>query len=63
MKKTDLPPIVRGEVLPFSFYEANQEEELRKQQRRHDWKIAFFSVIGGTVGGIISSLIVWLITS
>lgn len=58
-----LPPIARDEVLPNSFDKAKQEEELRKRQLRHDWKIAIFSVVGGTVGGIISSLVFSLITS
>ncbi len=32
------------------------------EQRRHNWKIALFSTIGGSIAGLITSLIFWLIT-
>ena len=34
-----------------------KEKELRKQQWRHDFRIALFSVIAGGISGIITSII------
>lgn len=61
-----LPKIVTGEQLPAGVElalakQAKEEAELRAN-RRHDWLIASFGVIGGGVMGFIASLIFWLIT-
>ena len=61
-----IPPIAQGKVIPDSVKrmlarEGEEQRELKKS-RRHDWLITIFSVIGGAVGGFISSLAFWLIT-
>lgn len=38
-----------------------REEENRKKQYRHDWLIAIVSIVGGTLSGLITSVIFWLI--
>ena len=40
---------------------AEQQAQI-KEQRQHDWKIAVFSTMGGSIAGLITSLIFWLIT-
>lgn len=44
-----------------SISEKKAEEEKRRREYRHDWRIAVFSVIGGAVSGGIVSLIFWLV--
>lgn len=39
-----------------------KNETNRKKQLNHDWFVALFSMIGGAVSGLASSLIFWLIT-
>lgn len=56
------PSIVAGEVVPCSVYEKAAQEEKEKKQRRHEWAIAIFGVIGGGIMGFVSSLIFWLCT-
>lgn len=62
-----LPSLINGTVVPRSVQEKIDQEEREnerlKQQFRHDWKVEIFSVLGGSVAGLITSLIFWLITS
>ena len=56
----DLPDIARGVVIPDGIQElwlkeAKAKEALR-QQRRHDFRIATYGIIGGIIGGIISGV-------
>lgn len=67
MKEFKTPNIV-SDVTPF-LHEANYQramrdkaEEDRKRQFRHDWRIAIFSILGGSISGFVTSLIFWLIT-
>lgn len=39
-----------------------REDSIRKQQYKHDWKIAFFNAIAGGIAGLVTSIIFWLIT-
>jgi hypothetical protein len=39
------------------------DESIRKKQNRHDWLIAIFNILGGAVGGLVTSLIFWFITA
>ena len=39
-----------------------KEMYLRKAQRRHDWLIASFGILGGGVMGFLTSLIFWPIS-
>ncbi len=62
------PKIATGKFVPggtkpidIQLREA-KEKYKEKQQRRHDWFIAMFSVIGGGIMGFITSLIFWWIT-
>lgn len=63
----EIPAIARGAVLPYGVEAElmNQEKEkiLRKQQRRHDWRIAIFGGLGGGVMGFLTSLLFWLMTA
>ena len=59
------PHIAKGDFLPpgISAEMMKQEKEkyLLKSQRRHDWLIAIFGVLGGGIMGFITSLVFWLI--
>lgn len=60
-----LPPIADGSAIPLGIQELWIKEEKEKQalkkQRRHDFLIATYGIIGGFVSGVASSLIVlWL---
>lgn len=61
------PKLASGKVLPdgleHALFEKEKEEFLRKEQRRHDWLVASFGVIGGGVMGLITSLLFWFITT
>lgn len=56
-----IPKMAKGTVIPTSVYvkemnEAKAKAE-RKTQFRHDWAIAIFSLIGGGIMGVITSLV------
>ncbi len=60
-----LPSIADGSTIPLGIQELWIKEEKEKQalkkQRRHDFLIATYGIIGGFVSGVASSLIVlWL---
>lgn len=57
-----LPSIITGGVVPHYVYEKSAQEEKEHKQRKHDWRIALFSVLGGGVMGLITSFIFWLCT-
>lgn len=40
-----------------------QDEQLRKEQYRHNWRVAICSSICGAISGLITSIVFWLITS
>lgn len=58
----DISDIARGAVIPLGIQEEwikeAKEKEALKKQRRHDFLIATYGIIGGIVGGILSSVIV-----
>ena len=61
----DIPSIAKGTVIPNGIQELwlreAKEKKALKQQRRHDFLIATYGIIGGLISGIASSLIVlWL---
>lgn len=60
-----LPNISKGTVMPSgiqdSFLREEKEREAIRQQRRHDFLIATYGIIGGIIGGAISSVIVLLL--
>lgn len=61
----DIPKIARGEVIPENIrlreLEKSRELEEIEKQRRHDFLVATYGIIGGIVSGVASSLIVlWL---
>ena len=58
-----IPRIATGQVVP-SFHNIQQakEDEKERKQRKHDWRIAIFSVIGGGLMGLLASFIFWLCT-
>ena len=56
------PEIAKGSFIPDSMIqkqleEAREKDSLRKQ-RKHDFLVATYGIIGGIVSGVISSLIV-----
>ena len=57
----NLPNISNGTTVPYGILEEQlkevKEKELRKQQWRHDFRVALFSVIAGGISGIITSII------
>ncbi|NBH24708.1 hypothetical protein D3Z60_02595 [Lachnospiraceae bacterium] len=57
----DIPPIANGTAIPNGILEQQikeaKEKELRKQQWKHDFRIALFSVVSGAIAGFISSAI------
>ena len=56
-----LPEMSKGTVIPNGVIEQQlkeaKEKELRKQQWRHDFRIALFSVIAGGISGLLTSAI------
>lgn len=61
----DRPFLANGTVIPTSILEAEireaKEKQALKEQRRHDFLVAAFGIIGGIISGTASSLIVlWL---
>lgn len=56
-----LPKISKGTIIPDSAIEQQlkeaKEKELRKQQWRHDFRVALFSVIAGGISGLLTSAI------
>lgn len=64
-KLTNIPRLAKGTDMPASLamleMKKAEERALRKKQYRHDWLIALFGVLGGSVAGFLTSLIFWLI--
>lgn len=60
-----IPPIAKGTFIPdgiqeFWLKEAKEKEALKKQ-RRHDFLVATYGIVGGIISGVATSLIVlWL---
>ncbi len=56
------PNIAKGTVVPNSILEQQlkeaKEKEILRQQRKHDFLIATYGIVGGIISGIASSLIV-----
>lgn len=61
-----IPELAKGNVIPHGILELQlkeaKEKQLLKQQRKHDFLIATYGIIGGVLGGVISSLLVIWIT-
>ncbi len=61
MNLPDIPPIAKGTAIPNGILEQQikeaKEKELRKQQWRHDFRIALFSVVSGGIAGFATSAI------
>lgn len=57
-----LPEMSKGTIIPDGVIERQikeaKEKELRKQQWRHDFRVALFSAVAGGIAGVITSLIV-----
>lgn len=57
-----LPEMSKGTIIPNGIIEQQlkeaKEKELRKQQWRHDFRVALFSAVAGGIAGVITSLIV-----
>lgn len=60
-----LPNLSKGTVIPPGIQEAwlkeEKNEDAQRKQRRHDFLIATYGIIGGIVGGIISGVVSSLI--
>ena len=62
LKNFPIPEIAKGTVIPTGIQtqqikEAKEKEALR-QQRKHDFLIATYGIVGGIISGVASSLIV-----
>ncbi len=62
LKNIPIPEIAKGTVVPLGIQmqqiqEAKEKEALR-QQRKHDFLIATYGIVGGIISGVASSLIV-----
>lgn len=62
LKNMPIPEIAKGTVIPAGIQmqqlkEAKEKETLR-QQRKHDFLIATYGIVGGIISGVVSSLIV-----
>lgn len=62
LKNFPIPEIAKGTVIPIGIQiqqlkEAKEKEALR-QQRKHDFLIATYGIVGGIISGVASSLIV-----
>lgn len=60
-----IPSIAEGSVIPDGIQELwlkeAKEKEALKKQRRHDFLIATYGIVGGLISGVATSLIVlWL---
>lgn len=57
-----IPNMAKGTIIPNSIIEQQlkeaKEKELRKQQWRHDFRVALFSTVAGGISGVLTSLIV-----
>lgn len=57
-----LPEMSKVTIIPNGIAEQQLKEakkkELRKQQWRHDFRVALFSAVAGGIAGVITSLIV-----
>lgn len=57
-----IPEIAKGTIVPHAVLEQQikeaKEKELRRQQWRHDFRVALFSAVVGGISGIATSLIV-----
>ena len=55
-----IPSVAEGTVIPDGIQELwlkeVKEKEALKKQRRHDFLIATYGIIGGIIGGIISGV-------
>ena len=56
------PLISSGKIIPYGILEQQlreaKEKEALRQQRKHDFLIATYGIIGGILSGVVSSLIV-----
>lgn len=56
-----LPEMSKGTIIPNGIIEQQikeaKEKELRKQQWKHDFRVALFSVIAGGISGLLTSAI------
>ncbi len=62
LKNFPIPEIAKGTIIPDGIKmqqikEAREKEALR-QQRKHDFLIATYGIVGGIISGVASSLIV-----
>lgn len=62
LKNIPIPEIAKGTIIPDGIQmqqikEAKEKEALR-QQRKHDFLIATYGIVGGIISGVASSLIV-----
>ena len=62
----DIPKIALGKTVPAgieqTLHKKSEEERIRKEAYRHDWKIAIFGIVGGGIMGLITSFIFGLCT-
>lgn len=62
LKNFPIPEIAKGTVIPTGIQmqqiKEEKEKEALRQQRKHDFLIATYGIVGGIISGVASSLIV-----
>lgn len=62
LKNFPIPDIAKGTMIPNGILEQQikeaKEKEALHQQRKHDFLIATYGIVGGIISGVVSSLIV-----
>ena len=62
LKNVPIPDIAKGTLIPNGILEQQikeaKEKEALRQQRKHDFLIATYGIVGGIISGVASSLIV-----
>ncbi len=70
IKNIDVPPVpnlAKGTSIPLQTGKLDKEvkeakeKEIRKENYKHNWRVAVFGAVFGAIFGFIASLIFWLI--
>ncbi len=70
IKNINVPPVpnlAKGTSIPLQTGKLDKEvieakeKELRKENYKHNWRVATFSAVFGAISGFVASLIFWLI--
>lgn len=63
----EVPNLAKGTSIPLQTgkleeeIKSAKEEQIRKEGYRHNWKVAVFSSLFGSISGFLASLLFWFI--